>query len=194
MPEKFWRVPFPCLACNVKLQKQRAATAEHCQGRFLSLSLLHKHMQLFLCRGFLFGFVLFSSLSSTKLLYCCIPLVMIELTAVMAAASTMTLESRRRGILHRLQMDFQLPQLRNNKNLNVYLEGFLWCRALLMVIHAICTFGRHAMLNAFKQMNNQWPSSHPLSQSTWIAGKSYCASISFYHCIALLMCLVMSYG
>ena len=49
---------------------------------------------LFVCRGFLIGFVLFSSLSSTKLLYCCIPLVMTELTAIMAAMCTMTLESR----------------------------------------------------------------------------------------------------
>ena len=94
--------------CNVKPRKQRAAIAEDCQGRFLSLPLLHKHMQLVLSQRLfdwfcsLFEpflnkvviFVLFSSLSSTKLLYCCIPLVMTELTVVMAAASTMTLESR----------------------------------------------------------------------------------------------------
>ena len=100
----------------------------------------------------------------------------------------------KRGILHHLQMDFQLPQLRNNKNLNVYLEGFLQCRALLMVIHALCTFGCHTMLKGFKQTSNWWPCSHPLSHSTWIAGKSYCTSISFYHRIALLLCLVMGYG
>ena len=50
------------------------------------------------------------------------------------------------------------------------------------------------MLKAFEQMSNLWPSSHRSSQSTWIAGKSYCASTSFCHCVALLMCLVMRYG
>ena len=70
-------------------------------------------------------------------------------------------------------------------------QGFLWCMALLMVIHAVCTFGCHAMLKAFEQTSNLWPRSHPSSQSTWIAGKSYCTSISFYHRITLLMCLVM---
>ena len=47
---------------------------------------------LFFRRGFLIGFVLLSSPSSTKLFYRCIPLVMAELTAVMAATSTVTLE------------------------------------------------------------------------------------------------------
>ena len=84
--------------------------------------------------------------------------------------------------------------LKRNKNLNVYLEGFLRCRALLMVIHTVCTFRCHAMLKASEHTNNLWPSSHPSAQSTWIAGKSYCTSTSFYHRIALLMCLVMAYG
>ena len=48
VPEKFWQVPFPCLACSVKPRKQRVAVAEDCQGRFLSLPLLHKHVQLVL--------------------------------------------------------------------------------------------------------------------------------------------------
>ena len=64
-------------------------------------------MQLVLSQR-LFGFVLFWSLTSTKLLYRCIPMVMTELNAVMAAASTMTLESRAKR--HRLEMNFQLPQ------------------------------------------------------------------------------------
>ena len=59
MPEKFWQVPFPCLACNVKPQKQRATIAEDCQRRFLSLLLLHKHMQLVLSQRL---FVWFCSL------------------------------------------------------------------------------------------------------------------------------------
>ena len=63
--------------------------------------------------------------------------------------------------------------------------------ALLMVIPAVCTFGCHATLKAFEQTSNLWPRSHPSSQSTWIAGKSYCTSISFYHRITLLMCLVI---
>ena len=142
---------------------------------------------LFFRRSFFIGFVLFSSLSSTKLLYSCIPLVMTELTAVMAAASTMTLESRAK--MHRLQMDFQLPQ--KSAWTFISAEGFLRCMALLMVIHAACTFGCHAMLKAFEQTSNLWPSSHPPSQSTWIADKSYCTSMSFYHRIALLTCLVM---
>ena len=94
------------------------------------------------------------------------------LTAVMAVASTMTLESR-------AEVDLQLPQLRNNKSLNVYLEGFLRCRAVLVVIHAIYSFGCHAMLKAFKQTSNLCSSSHPSSQSTWIAGKFYCTSFPF---------------
>ena len=94
MPEKFWQVSFLCLACNVKPRKQRAAIAEDCQGRMFSLRCCTNTCSFFFRRGFLIAFVLFSCLSSTKLLYCCIPLLMTELTAVMAAASTMTLESR----------------------------------------------------------------------------------------------------
>ena len=109
------------------------------------------------------GFVLFSSLSSAKLLYCCIPLVMTKLTAVMAAASTMTLESRAKR--HRLQMDFQLPQKKQQELEHLSsAEGFLRCMALLMMIHAVCTFGCHATLKAFEQTSNLWPHSHPLSQ------------------------------
>ena len=51
VPEKFWQVPFPCLACNVKPWKQQAAIAENCQRRCLSLP-LHKHVQLVLSHRF----------------------------------------------------------------------------------------------------------------------------------------------
>ena len=45
MPEKFWQVSFPCLACNVKPRKQRAAVAEDFSGKIFQPSVLHKHMQ-----------------------------------------------------------------------------------------------------------------------------------------------------
>ena len=77
---------------------------------------------------------------------------------------------------------------RNNTSMSVSLEGFLACRALLIVIHAVCTAGCHAMLKAFQQTSNLWPSSHLSSQSTWTAGKSCCTSISFHHRTALLLC------
>ena len=60
-----------------------------------------------------FWLVLFSL--QAKFLYCCIPLVMTELTAVMVAASTMTLESR----IFKWISSFLK---RNNKSLNVYLS------------------------------------------------------------------------
>ena len=69
--------------------KTAKTTSSHCGGLsgkiFMPRSLSFR-------RGFLIGFVLLSSPSSTKLFYRCIPLVMAELTAVMAATSTMTLE------------------------------------------------------------------------------------------------------
>ena len=85
---KFWHVSFPCSLSNV--QPLRRIVRED----LLSFCCWTNTCRLFVRRGFLIGFVLFSSLSSTKLLYCCIPLVMAELRTVMAAASTMTLESR----------------------------------------------------------------------------------------------------
>ena len=115
MPETFWPVPFPCLACNVKPRKQRAAVAEDCQGRFLSLPLLHKHVQLLLSQRLFDWFCSLFEPFLNKVVILLYPLVMTELTAVMAAASTMTLESRRRGILHRLQMDFHLLQKKQQK-------------------------------------------------------------------------------
>ena len=147
---------------------------------------------LFFRRGFLIGFVLFSSLSSTKLLYCCIPLVMTELTAVMAAVPTITLESRAKRYRPSSLNGFPASSKETTRAWRfISAEGFLWCMALFLVIYAVCTFGCHATLKAFEQTSNLWPCSHPLSQSTWIAGMSYCTSISFYHRITLLVCLVM---
>ena len=117
---------------------------------------------------------------------------MTELTAVMAAASTMTLESRAKRHPPSSSNGFPASSKETTRAWTfISAEGFLRCMALLMVIHAVCTFGCHAMLKAFEQTSNLWPSSHPPTQSTRIAGKSYCTSISFYHRIALLMCLVM---
>ena len=126
-------------------------------------------------RGFLIGFVLFSSLSSTKLLHCSIPLVMTEQTAAMATASTMTLESRAKRHPPSSSNGFPAsseettsastmtleskakrhPPSSSLKWISSFLkrartlgsaEGFLRFMALLMVIHAVCTFVCHAML------------------------------------------------
>ena len=90
MPEKLWQVPFPYLACNVKPRKQRAAIAEDCQERIFSLALLHKHMQLVLSQRLFDWFSLFEPFRNKVVIL----LYLTELTAEMAAASTMTLESR----------------------------------------------------------------------------------------------------
>ena len=116
-----------------------------------------------------------------------------QLTAVMVAASTRTLESRVKRHPPSSSKGFPASS-KENKSLNVYLKGFLLCRALLMVFHAICTSGCHAILKAFEQTSSLCPSSHTSSQNTWTAGRSYCTSISFYHRIALYVYLVMGYG
>ena len=121
------------LACNVKPQKQRAAVAEDCQGRFMSLRLLHKQMQLVLSQRLFDWF--------------CSPLepflnnFLILLYANGDDWADCSNSSRfyndfgvqgKEAFLHRLQIDFQLSQKKQQE-----LEGFLRCMALLMVIHAL---------------------------------------------------------
>ena len=62
-----------------------------------------------------------------------------QLTAIMAVASARTLESRVKRHLPSSSNGFPASS-KENKSLNVYREGFLLCRALLVVIHAVCTF------------------------------------------------------
>ena len=130
MPEKFWQVLFPCLACNVKPRKKRATIAEDCKRRFFFLAFrcYTNTCSLFFRRGFLIGFVLFSSLSSTNLLYCCIPLVMSGLNAVMAAESTMTLEFRPKRHPPSSSNGFPASPEETPSGLTVYPGSFLWCR------------------------------------------------------------------
>ena len=125
-----------------------------------------------------------------------ISMVITELTAVMAAASTMTLESR---------VKRHPPSSSNGSP--AFSDKQITKRAWTFLLKAFCgvmifswwsmqceLWMSYAMLKAFEQTSNLWPSSYPSSQCTWIAGKSYCTSISFYHRIALLMCFVVGYG
>ena len=60
MPEKFWQVPFPCLACNVNPLKQRAAIAEDCQGRVFEPSVVAQtHAACSFAEAFIFIFIVF---------------------------------------------------------------------------------------------------------------------------------------
>ena len=111
VPEKFWQVPFPCLACNVKPRKQRATVAEECQGRFQSLPLLRKHMELVLSQRL---FEWFCSLFEPFL-----NKVVILLYPTGDDWANSSHGSRvysdfgvqgTRGTLHRYQMDFLFPQ------------------------------------------------------------------------------------
>ena len=136
MPEKFWQVPFPCLACNVKPRKQRAAIAEDCQGRVCEPSVVTQtHAACSFAEAFVL-FLFFLSLSSTQLLYCCIPLVMTELTAVMAAASTITLESRAKRHPPSSSNGFPASSKETPRGLTVYPGGFLRC---WLAVKSYCT-------------------------------------------------------
>ena len=92
---------------------------------FLAFRCCTNTSSLFFRRGFWIGFVLFLGLSSTKLLHCCILLVMTELTAVMAATSTMTLESRVKRHPPSSSNGFPASSEETPSGLTVYPGGFL---------------------------------------------------------------------
>ena len=139
--------------------------AEDCQGRFPSLPLLHKHMQLVLSQR------LFDWLCSLLEPFLNTVVVLLYPTgddwANCSNGSHVYIDFGVQGkevssvVFKSISSFFK----RNNKSLSVYLEGLLRCRALLMVIIAVCIFGCHAMLKAFEETSNLWPSSHPPFQS-----------------------------
>ena len=117
--------------------KAAKTTSNYCSGLSRKISEQFRcytnTCSLFFLKGLLIGLVIFSSLSTTKLLCCCIPVVMTELTEVMAAAFTMTLESRVKR--HSPSSSNGFPSfLKRKTSLNVSLEGLLQCRALLMAV------------------------------------------------------------
>ena len=190
VPEKLWQVPFPCLACSVKPRK-RVAVGEDCQGRFLSLPLLHKHMQLVLSQRLFDWFRSLLELFLNKVVILLYPTG--DDWANCSHGSRVYNDFGVQGkeassIVFKWISSF----LKRNKSLNVYLSWRLFAvRSFAHGDPCSLHYGCHATLKAFEQTSNLWPRSHPSSQSTWIAGKSYCTSISFYHHVTLLMCLVI---
>ena len=183
MPEKVWQVPFPCLYCNVKPRKQ-VAIAVDCQGRFLSLPLLHKYVQL------VFSHRLFDWFCS--LLEPFLNKVVISLYPTGDDWANCSHDSRNYndfGVQGKEASSIVFKWIssfpkRNNKSLNVYFSWRLFARSMQSALSDVMLCSKPLSKRAICG-----PAVTHCRKSTWIAGKSCCTSISFYHRITLLMCL-----
>ena len=161
---KFWHVSFPYSLSNV--QPLRRIVRED----LLSFCCCTNTCSLFVRRGFLVGFILFSSLSSTKLLYCCTPLVMAELRTVMAAASTMTLESRAK----------RHPPSSSN-----------WCPASSdvwpFILEALCGAGWQVLLHLHFLLPSHC-TAHVLGHGLWLRKDDTFSAQQISHCLRFDTC------
>ena len=144
---------------------------------------------LFFRRGFLIGFVFFSSLEQSCYIAVSHWWWLSKLQSWQPRLQWLWSPGQG-GIFHRLQMDFQLPQKKQELE-RFSAEARAFCGAWLCWWWSMRSSLHFCMScyaqSCFEETNNLWPSSHPSSQSSWISGKSYVLHLHFLlpsHCTA----------